>query len=109
MSDEAVEETFDAMEWEGQRYVVQVRDILKEREQPLDKKHALDILATLDAEHDITAYMETDEVDVFLEEFEKAFEEAEEKHDKIEDAADGGEKTKDKKEDEDKKKDEEGE
>ena len=102
MSDEAVEETFDAMEWEGQRYVVQVRDILKEREQPLDKKHALDILATLDAEHDITAYMETDEVDVFLEEFEKAFEEAEEKHDKIEDAADGKKKEDDKKkEDED--------
>jgi hypothetical protein len=95
MNGEAVEETSDAMEWEGQRYATKVREILQEREQPLDLKHAHDILATLDAENDITAYMDTDEVDVFLDEFEEAFKEAEEKHDKIEDAADDKKKDKD--------------
>lgn len=104
MMSDAVEETEQSvLEWEAERFAIEVRNILKERDQPLEEKEALATLAVLDAEHDITAHMDVDEVDIFLEEFVEAFGEAEKKHDKIEDAADDTKSADKKEEDGDKK------
>ena len=63
---------------EGEYWAGRVQSNLKEREQEVTKKGALETLAVLDAEHSITDRMDGEDMDAFLDEFEASVGKADE-------------------------------
>lgn len=78
-TEEAIEQ--DAKFWAGQ-----VVDNIAERGEELSEKEALETLAVLDADRNITDHLDADELDTFLDEFEEAIDENADKKEAIQDA-----------------------
>jgi len=76
------------IENEANYWAGKVVDNIKEREEEVSEKEALETLAVLDADHNITDRMDSDDLDTFLDEFEGAVVEQEENATAIQDRAD---------------------
>lgn len=76
------------IESEANYWAGKVVDNIKEREEEVSDKEALETLAVLDADHNITDRMDSDDLDTFLDEFEEAVVEQEENATAIQDRAD---------------------
>lgn len=79
----------EQIENEANYWAGKVVDNIKEREEDVSEKEALETLAVLDADHNITDRMDGDDLDNFLDEFEGAVVEQEENATAIQDRADG--------------------
>lgn len=68
----------EVIENEAEYWAGRVTDVMKQNDKEVDTVEALETLAVMDAEHNITDHYDPDEVDLFLDEFEEAIEEREE-------------------------------
>ena len=70
MTDQEVPTSVEQAENEAEYWAGRVQSNLKERDQEVTTKDALETLAVLDAEHKITDRMDGEDMDAFLDEFE---------------------------------------
>ena len=75
------------IESEANYWAGKVVDNIKNREKEVSEKEALHTLAILDADHNITDRMDSDDLDTFLDEFSGAVVEREENADAIQERA----------------------
>ncbi len=76
------------IESEANYWAGKVVESIKERKKDVSEKEALNTLAILDADHNITDRMDSDDLDTFLDEFEGAVVEQEVNATEIQDRAD---------------------
>ncbi|KKN42648.1 hypothetical protein LCGC14_0711000 [marine sediment metagenome] len=85
---DAVSDDKKYIENEANYWAGKVVDNIKEREEDVSDKEALETLAVLDADHSITDRMDSDDLDSFLDEFEGAVVEQVKDNTAIQDRAD---------------------
>ncbi len=73
---------------EAEYWAGKVVENIKKREEDVSEKGALETLAILDADHNITDRMDSDDLDTFLDDFEKAVVKHEENANAIQERAD---------------------